>query len=347
MQRDLVSIIVPIYNAETRLAKCLDSIVKQTYKEIEIILIDDGSTDRSYAICKQFAQFDSRIKLIKQQNYGPSKARNKGICEASGTWLQFVDADDTIHHEMTESMINTSHNIDLVICGYRQDDKLFLPYIEGKKQIKEVTRNLARLHKDVILPSSCNKLYRADSIRKNKIEFPENIFHGEDLQFNLNYLEHVEQVFFIRKALYFYIKNDQSITQKFIPNLYEQQKEVFSNVQIFLEKKHAFTGENKRIIYELIANSIIHSMSNIFHPKSPYSPKEKQFRMRQIILDPFVQKRLHNFTQNFQVRLLRKLLERKAFFRIALLIQTKEFFRHKLNPIFELLKKFVNSRGET
>src|SRR5690625_3095172 len=127
----LVTIIVPIYNAEETLVKCLTSIVQQTYQHLQVLLINDGSTDGTKHICRQFAKRDRRITYICQFNRGPAAARNQGLRQASGRFIQFVDADDTIEVQMTEELIKAMTNVDLAICGYTTSEATITPNMTG------------------------------------------------------------------------------------------------------------------------------------------------------------------------------------------------------------------------
>lgn len=126
-----VSCIIPVYNVAPYLVKCLDSVIGQTYENIEIILIDDGSTDNSYQICKQFADNDSRVRLIHQENGGLSCARNTGIAQATGDYVLFIDSDDWVDKKIVEKLIENAkiHNADVVACKYlktKKNDSLIL-----------------------------------------------------------------------------------------------------------------------------------------------------------------------------------------------------------------------------
>ena len=122
---ETISIIIPVYNVEKYLNKCLNSVIEQTYKNIEVILIDDGSTDNSGKICDEYAKNDIRIKIIHQQNGGVSTARNNGLEHATGKYITFVDSDDYIEKEMIETMAKKimKKNADIVICGVTDRDE--------------------------------------------------------------------------------------------------------------------------------------------------------------------------------------------------------------------------------
>ena len=122
----LISIIVPVYNVQEYLPKCLDSIINQTYKNLEIILVDDGSTDNSGKLCDEYAERDKRIKIIHQKNSGQANARNKGIKESKGKYIAFVDSDDWIDEDFIETLEKYISNDNIVCCGYKEiyDDKV-------------------------------------------------------------------------------------------------------------------------------------------------------------------------------------------------------------------------------
>lgn len=116
----LITVIIPVYNVKSYLSKCIESVKKQSYKNLEIILVDDGSDDGSFSICKEFSKKDSRIKLYRTENLGLSHARNVGLDHASGEYIVFVDSDDYIYEDMVKTMISKSENADLVICNYEK-----------------------------------------------------------------------------------------------------------------------------------------------------------------------------------------------------------------------------------
>lgn len=122
MEKELISIIIPIYNTDKYINRCLQSVIAQTYKKIEIILIDDGSTDKSFEICKKYSNQDSRIRLIHQNNRGSSATRNRGIKEATGKMITFIDSDDWINEKYIETLYyNMIYNkAQLSVCGYQR-----------------------------------------------------------------------------------------------------------------------------------------------------------------------------------------------------------------------------------
>lgn len=192
-----ISIIVPVYNAEKYLHSCLDSILSQTFHDFELLLIDDGSTDGSGAICDSYASADSRIKTIHKENGGVSSARNRGIDEARGEWIYFCDADDTINVNCIELLLsNVSDGIDLVEAGFNEiineNDIRRCNFIEGHVRLD------AEEYMDLFYkPSSAiksyyhgflfNKLFNRSVINASKLYFNKDIRFKEDCLFIIEY----------------------------------------------------------------------------------------------------------------------------------------------------------------
>ncbi|MCU5288783.1 glycosyltransferase family A protein, partial [Bacillus paranthracis] len=194
MYDKMVSIIVPVYNAEKYVHKCIDSLLQQTYKNIEIILINDGSTDNSGKICDEYANESSKIRVIHQKNSGPSATRNVGIDVANGAYIQFVDSDDYVEPNMTEEMLKAMNNkFQLVICGYKSlslfnkdiNIKEHKCHISGGYDYSSFMMEFGYLFRDVYINPLWNKLYNTALIKENHLRFKDNVYMGEDLLFNL------------------------------------------------------------------------------------------------------------------------------------------------------------------
>lgn len=235
----LISIIVPVYNAENRISRCINSIVNQSYKNIEIILINDGSNDSSGQICDEFAKIDKRIKVIHKQNGGVSSARNEGLRSANGEYIQFVDSDDYIDKDMCEKLLKTmiNDNSDLVVSGYRTinsnniDETIYKREIYRK--LYEMECDFSYLYTSCFFNSLWNKLYKIEAIEN----FDENLSLGEDLIFNLNYLKKCESVSLIEECLYNYTKeNKNSLSSKYRENMFEIIVYTRSSINEFCDK---------------------------------------------------------------------------------------------------------------
>lgn len=206
----MISVIVPVYNVEKYIRQCLDSIIGQTYKDLEIILVDDGSPDSSGAICDEYAEKDSRIKVIHKQNEGQSIARNVGMQTATGDFIGFVDSDDSIDLEMFEKLFSAIDGVDIAICGH---NVVYDAKIETDSKGQEKTLNESELWQEVfgnLNNAVWNKLFRRELLAN--IQFNSNFAHGEDLIFNILYLQKVKAGRLIDEPLYNYYKRGNSIT---------------------------------------------------------------------------------------------------------------------------------------
>ena len=212
-----ISIIVPVYDVEKYLKKCVDSILNQTFKDFELILVDDGSPDNSGAICDQYAEKDSRVRVIHKENGGLSDARNAGIEVARGKYLGFVDSDDFVNEDMYKQLYTSiiENNADLSICG------IFDLY-EGKTPIKKtekkllLNRNEAMImifHGNEISVHAYNKLYKKEIFES--LRYPVGKYH-EDSYIIVNVLDRCKKIAINTKQMYYYYHRDGSITgQKF------------------------------------------------------------------------------------------------------------------------------------
>lgn len=345
MNSQIVTVIVPIFNAGKTLHRCLKSITEQTYSNLEIILIDDGSTDESAAICQSLQRLDNRITLIRQQNTGPAGARNRGIKDATGNFIQFVDADDFIERQITEKLVKYIKKNDLVICGYQNNSHVIKPHIEGSYSKTDTVKHFGQLYKNTIIQSPCNKLYKTHIIRNNQLSFWENYVFGEDLRFNLAYLTLCERVFFTEKPLYIYEQNKQSITNSYIDNLLEQQLTIHDDVYQFLNKNNGNTVQNISDVRETFINSIIHTATNIIHPNSPYTKAEQKQQLKELINNETVQKDLPYFTHSLQAQLFKHLIKQKAVTGTLIFLRLKELLRKNGPTIFNILKRTISKEG--
>lgn len=201
-----VSIIVPIYNIERYLKECIESILNQTYDNIELILIDDGSTDKSGEICDFYLNND-KVIVVHKENQGVSAARNDGIKKASGKYLLFVDSDDYLNKEMVETLISKNQNYDCTICGFVE--KFLYKEIEKKATTEEKTYNSQGIIEQIIKNGNIggyifNKLFKKDILQKNNIYFNENIHMCEDMLFVTEYLLKCQKIKIIPNLLYYY-----------------------------------------------------------------------------------------------------------------------------------------------
>lgn len=229
MDQPLVSIIVPVYNAANHIARCVDSIRKQTYPNIEIILLNDGSSDVSLQVCQMYAGVDERIRLISRENQGVSATRNEGIRLARGRYLQFADSDDYLAPDATEQLVRAAqqHEADLVIApfyrvkpsgradeeGANKRDKVALSgfLAPGFYDKTEFAAHLMDQPASFFYGVMWNKLYRRELVLEKGIACSDELDWCEDLLFNLEYIRHAERFASVSSPVYYYVKNPGSL----------------------------------------------------------------------------------------------------------------------------------------
>lgn len=274
IQEDKVTIIVPVYNVEAYLKDCLESITAQTYSNLEIILVNDGSTDGSVQIAEEFAKKDLRIKLISQENGGLSKARNTGLNHATGDWILMIDSDDYIDSCMTETMLSKAQagNADIVVCGVQLVDEKgsnleqWIPEpasASGKEALPAKTFNMPVI--DVI---ACNKLYRRKIF--DRIRYPEGRLHEDEAIIHLLYYE-ADKIEWIEDPLYFYRQRKGSIMQTKTARKDLDKLLGLGERILFLQRKGSDRRKTDLPAYYYYLNTILRRMNTGELPKTDYS----------------------------------------------------------------------------
>lgn len=253
----MISIIIPIYNAEKYIRRCILSVVNQSYRNIEIILVNDGSTDSSLSICESLAQNDGRIKIISQKNGGVSKARNAGIDLAIGDYLMFVDSDDYMLPNMCEVMLDTLQDkqTDCVICGIKETGNgLWCPEIDmDYKSMDDFKNDFTKQLNTELLSPCWNKIFKRQLITRL---FNEEISFGEDLIFNLEYLNNCHKLSFITTPLVFHEKQvvGSLVTKTGLQRLMDIEK-IHQSIMWFVGKENTSQDLHKKYIRDLTVYS--------------------------------------------------------------------------------------------
>lgn len=264
------SVIIPVYNAEKHLNRCISSVTNQTYKDFEIILINDGSKDNSGTICDEYAKKYNRIKVIHQENEGVSVARNVGIKNASAEYIIFVDSDDFIETNMLEKLNNVLDKSEAECIIYNLNN-----IIETKCVSKEdLINSMITLLKTEIVNPPWNKIYKREIIQKFNIQFDKKIEIGEDLLFSMTYISKIKKIYLLNEKLYNYvIENNNSLTKKYKENKYEQLMFVDDELKNILK-----VYNNKKLLeYEKFVRlkNIFSCFMDLSHKDCKYSKKEK------------------------------------------------------------------------
>lgn len=286
-----ISIIIPIYNSEKYLQDCLNSILDETVKDYEIILVDDGSTDSSLNICNKYKENYPNIKVISQENKGVSVARNEGIKIAKNDWIMFIDSDDKLNKDFWENVNkDMKKNSDLIMYTYSRDDDKSC----GNREKYNIDINLLRksllsfssykskykkemLIDNMILWTCWGKLYRRDIINKYKIEFSKELYLGEDLLFNFVYFKYINDILFVNHQIYFYRVIPTSVTGQFSNNRIKNTVNLIN-----LLKKEIDNGgfeelevDFRQFIIGRVITCYLMYFSNKYNKKDNYSLKKE------------------------------------------------------------------------
>ena len=265
-----VSIIVPVYNVEAHLEACVWSILGQTFTKFELILVDDGSTDKSASICDAFKNKDSRVHVFHKENGGVSSARNKGLSEATGNFVMFADSDDIVDPMWVENLLKsiTSTKTDLAICSYVIKNESLgaarkIAYHKGtccikkKEEWLEFWSTFLENRNHMVL-SLWNKLFRRDIICKHGLSFDESLSHSEDAIFVFEYLKLAKHKISISDAVgyYYFKRNEESLTNKYKPDYWTVKQHCF-RVLYDTITQHDIEWEEIKISFATYINTII------------------------------------------------------------------------------------------
>lgn len=248
----LISVIVPVYKVEEYLNRCVDSILNQTYENIELILVDDGSPDNCGKICDDYAAKDDRVKVIHKQNGGVSTARNEGIKAACGEYITFVDSDDYVTSEHFLEFLNTdSNNIDLIVTSFLVKDLNGTYKVESNGAEFTLDKLETEDYQKLFDSSMCyvwNKFYKKSIVDLHNIRFVENVPFGEDTIFVYTYLKKVNKVRFTTACTYFYEDKDATATKKYWKDLFEYLKMEMEAYMDFLDVVNADESIRKEVL---------------------------------------------------------------------------------------------------
>ena len=263
----LVSVVIPTYNAEKYINECLEASIRQSYKNIEILVVDDGSKDSTMEICKLYADKDPRIRLFTHENAGVSTARNRGIRHAKGDYIVFFDADDYPEDDLIQSYLEAREQwkdkqIAFILCGMYSDN-IFNKHVENSENLLESAHGYINGENYLLVRSSAatlswlklfnfvtNKLYDLNVIKNNGIQFDTDVAIGEDLKFNLDYLENCEgYIGMINRPLYHYIKRGvSSLSISYHDGDIEDTKEIYRRLISWEAAQKGATEDNVLLI---------------------------------------------------------------------------------------------------
>lgn len=324
----LVSIVIPIYNsAPNILKKCFDSVVNQTYKNIEIIIVSDGAVTSNNEIAESYCKKDRRIKIIYQKNSGPGSARNKGIKKCCGNYIMFVDSDDWIELDAVEKSvyeIEHSNKPDILLFGAIREysnksepfgyEKYISTKVYKKSEINELVKDL--LSENAKIEGPVAKLYNKSFLDKNKLLFNEKTRIAEDLEFNLRCFSISTEIIVMKDLLYHYFCNTNSLTNKTDYSSIESGLYNFKMMDQYIKKTNnldLLSIFNDRVLCFIVTSFI----SGFFNPENLDKYKTKKRRASEFKNDVFVNEKINNDNNlSFERKIIIWLIKNNFYFLI-------------------------------
>lgn len=295
-----ISILMPVYNSQEYLKNTVQGVINQSYKEWELILVDDGSKDNSKNICIELQKIDNRIRFVNKENTGVSDTRNIALDNAKGKYIAFIDSDDSVHKDYLKILLSSieKSNGQLAVCGFKERKISTNGQIEELSRVfypKEViaTEDMKDLIMDFgnsgLLNPLWNKLYSRKIIEENNIRFKEEVETGEDFIFNLQYFRKINNICFSKGELYYYIRrNNNSITYQYIDNMYEKGLEIHNLLEDFLKDMNFYNSKNKYILYGNHLMGVFSAFLNLFHKDCKLTLKQKKHYIKAIVNREYV-----------------------------------------------------------
>lgn len=330
----MVSIIMPVYNVEKYIEKSIQSVLIQTVKSFELLIINDGSKDESIKIAENFN--DKRIKIFHKQNGGLSDARNYGIERARGEYIYFIDSDDWIEPNLLEVCLKkiTEYNSNFLVFGYLLDKestegKLLSSIVKKNVEIeyKKEKRNLKVDSNTLnLLGYAWNKFYKTAFLKANKIKFEKGVSLVEDILFNTQVYTLSNRIIFIDNSLYHYIdRPSTSLIKTFHKNSFELNLKKGKAVFNFLESWNASNNEKDRVMSDLILNGVRYCINNLFSFKNSLNEKEKLKYLKMMVNNIEVQKYVSFYQpDSLSSRVIKKMIERKSSFLLYCMCKIKK-----------------------
>ena len=299
MEKPLVSIIMPVYKVENFVAKAIESLQNQTYKNFELIAVNDGSPDTSGEICESYAKNDGRIHVIHKENGGAPSARNLALKQIKGKYVYFMDSDDWCEPEMLTDMVNLAeeNQAELVITGffidtYYSDNEYGTQFISCVNRVYneqfEFRKNSYKYFDNNLLYTPWNKLFLSSRIKDLNLTFKNTIM--DDFPFVLDYIKDVKKVAITSKMYYHFLRaRSDSETQKYRPTLYEKRQEEHEWLKKLYEYWKLNEEKNvKEFLSRRYLERLIECIENATNPKANFSKKQQKIKIKEMLCLPEV-----------------------------------------------------------
>lgn len=353
MNEILLSILMPVYNSQEFIKNSIKSVINQTLNNWELIIVNDGSKDKSAQVCDEFSKLDKRIKVIHQDNKGVSYTRNLLINNAKGKYIGFVDSDDYIDKDMFENLIKKIeiYDSDLVVCGIVEEkinDRVGINKVSNRyypkdyMKVNEMDYLIFDYINSKLFNSLCNKLYKREIISKNNIKFNSNFENGEDFIFNLEYMKKINNLVFCEEEFYHYIrKENNSITHKYVGDMYEKGIQIHKELEKFLKDMGFYNDNNKNILEENHLKGVFFAILNLFHRDSDLNVSDKRLYIKNILEKDYVKHCAKDRTRDRGIIGLTSLLIRINSVNLIIVVFELAIFIRKFNDKYKIGANFM------
>lgn len=328
-----ISVVVPVYNCEKTLSKCLSSVLNQTFKDFELIIVNDGSPDNSEKICREFEEKDKRVKYIRRENGGLASVRNLGLSEAKGDYLCFVDSDDYIDEAALSFMYRTAEKekSDIVLCGY---------YIENGKNVERnscesvsigkenINSHIVELKSKNLIDPAWNKLYRLSFLKETDVQFPVGEYY-EDTCFNLKLLAFAPIITVCNECFYHYVLQMGSITRRYN----EQKLEIIKERARLL--KSSTNGVEPYCDFYFI-KCVLSSFTDMFFSLS--KKDIKAYIRQEITTDEFIKAADNACFSGISSKLIISAARSRSVNRVYGFCSLSYFLKYKMQRVFSAVK---------
>lgn len=343
----LISVIIPAHNCERFIEATIGSLAAQTYKELEIIVINDSSTDSTLDLLTKLQQGDRRIQVLTVPKGGPAEARNKGISMATGKYLYFMDADDVIEPTMLEDMqaLCLKEDLDVCACGYTMIDAdsghrtefLFEPFVaHSEGEYREKLMPMIKAHLMYVV---WNKLFKTSMIKENNITFL-NYFSGEDRLFNTHTFCNIERFGFVNKPYYsYFLRGQSSLANKYVENRFEAALKCHLELVWAYRNMALYNAENKAYIDFIFIKGIMSCVTQLNAKACPLTHKQKMVYIKGILELTWVQEAVGSVDSEFSYsKRIAKILRTKNPNLIYLCGKAIFYLQFKFNGLYLKIK---------
>lgn len=331
---NLVTVIIPVFNSSDTLVRCLDSICGQTYPNLDIVVIDNNSSDSSYALCKQYAIFDRRVKVLSEMKPGPGAARNCGLRAGKGDYVCFVDSDDLLYPSAIEMALYNINTAEMCLYDFEDLDpnakRGRAQFLRTPKQgtVNDLFEQMDPYDLDTVIAVPWNKLFRYSIIREHKVYFPEHRTQGEDFAFVLQYMEYVNHIAALAEKLYGKDIPHLTATQENAYNFVPLVKDYWGDVQKLQAKKDLSVLAYEKL-YEILAGKLILTVIRINHPGVHLSRKSKRRVLRELVQFANIEHVLAYYhPQEGQSKIIPFFIKLNAIFALELLGRYKAWYTY-------------------